>query len=128
MPRNVLAFARAARPGRLPAIGWSSARLRWSRSQIIGFCNIGLPTRGAQLSRLYLPPTYIGRGIGRRLLERGEAFMRTRRLPSYYCFVHKDNELGKRFYLRHGFRHHLESDQNDEWYMEKQLTEDQVMP
>ena len=96
--------------------------------QIIGFCNIGLSTRGAQLFRIYLRPAYIGRGIASTLLERGEGFICTRRFPSYYCFVHKDNELGKRFYLRHGFRHHLESDQNDEWYMEKQLTEDQAMP
>ena len=90
--------------------------------QIIGFCNIGMTTRGAELFRIYLRPASIGRGIGSTLLERGEGFLRTREFPTYYCFVHKDNELGRRFYLRHGFRHRPESDQNDEWYMEKQLT------
>jgi ribosomal protein S18 acetylase RimI-like enzyme len=90
--------------------------------RIIGFCNIGMTARGAELFRIYLRPAYIGRGIGSTLLERGEGFMRTCEFPTYYCFVHKDNELGKRFYLRHGFRHRPESDQNDEWYMEKQLT------
>jgi ribosomal protein S18 acetylase RimI-like enzyme len=90
--------------------------------QIIGFCNIGLAARAAELFRIYLRPSYIGCGIGSTLLERGEGSMRTRGFPTYYCFVHKDNELGKRFYLRHGFRHRPESDQNDEWHMEKQLT------
>jgi ribosomal protein S18 acetylase RimI-like enzyme len=90
--------------------------------QIIGFCNIGMTARGAELFRIYLRPAYIGRRIGSTLLERGEGFLQTRGFPTYYCFVHKDNELGKRFYLRHGFRHRPESDQNEEWYMEKQLT------
>jgi len=90
--------------------------------QVIGFCNIGMSARGAQLFRIYLRPAYIGDGIGRTLLERGERFVQTRGLSSYCCFVHKDNELGKRFYLRRGFRHRPESDQNEEWYMEKQLT------
>jgi ribosomal protein S18 acetylase RimI-like enzyme len=90
--------------------------------RIMGFCNIGMTARGAELFRIYLRPAYIGRGSGSTLLERGEGFVRTRGFQAYYCFVHKDNELGKRFYLRHGFHHCPESDQHDEWYMEKQLT------
>jgi ribosomal protein S18 acetylase RimI-like enzyme len=89
--------------------------------QIIGFCNIGPTSRGAELFRIYLTPAYIGKGIGRRLLERGEQFVRARGFPSYYCFVHKDNELGKDFYARRGFRHVPGSDRDDEWYMEKTL-------
>jgi len=96
--------------------------------QIIGFCNIGPSAHGAQLFRIYLRPAYIGRGIGSALLTRGESFVHTRGFVSYYCFVHKDNELGKRLYLRHGFRHHPAFDQSDEWYMEKQISGDQVMP
>jgi diamine N-acetyltransferase len=90
--------------------------------RIIGFCNIGVTPRGAELFRIYLRPAYIGMGVGSGLLERGEHFLRTRRVPSYHCFVHKDNELGKRFYLRRGFRHLSDSDRNDEWYMEKVLS------
>jgi len=90
--------------------------------RIIGFCNIGATGRGAELFRIYLRPAFIGTGVGSGLLERGEHFVRTRGFPSYYCFVHKDNELGKRFYLRQGFRHLPGSDQDDEWYMEKTLS------
>ena len=42
-------------------------------------------------------------------------------LSTYFCFVHQDNELGKRFYLRNSFRHITEKDHDDEWYMEKAL-------
>jgi ribosomal protein S18 acetylase RimI-like enzyme len=90
--------------------------------QLIGFCHMGPAARGAELFRIYLRPASIGCGIGSALLERGERFLRTQGFPTYSCFVHKDNELGKRFYLRHGFRHRPESDQHDEWYMEKPLT------
>lgn len=90
--------------------------------RVIGFCNIGVTARGAQLARIYLRPASIGYGIGRTLLERGERFVQARGFATYSCFVHKDNELGKGFYLRQGFCHCPESDQNDEWYMEKRIT------
>src|SRR5262245_38722378 len=61
--------------------------------RIVGFCNIGVTARGAELFRIYLRPAYIGSGVGSRLLARGEQFVRTGRFPSYHCFVHKDNEL-----------------------------------
>ncbi|MDW8234901.1 MAG: GNAT family N-acetyltransferase, partial [Roseiflexaceae bacterium] len=77
---------------------------------------------GAQLFRIYLLPTYIGRGIGSGLLQRGEAFLRDQGVDSYFCYVHKDNELGKRFYLRQGFVHRAGLDRDDEWYMEKRLS------
>jgi GNAT superfamily N-acetyltransferase len=89
--------------------------------QIIGFCNIGVTSRGAELFRIYLTPEYIGTGIGSTFLERGEQFVRARGFPSYYCYVHKDNELGKRFHTRQGFQHIPRADRDDEWYMEKTL-------
>jgi GNAT superfamily N-acetyltransferase len=90
--------------------------------RIVGFCHIGVTPRGAELFRIYLRPSYIGTGVGSGLLERGEQFLRTRRVSSYHCFVHKDNEHGKRFYLRRGFRHVPGLDRDEEWYMEKVLS------
>ena len=91
------------------------------QATIAGFCHIGLAEEAAVLYRIYLDPAYIGRGVGGRLLELGEAFVRAHGLPTLCCFVHSANELGKRFYLRHGFRHQPERDHDDEWYMEKDL-------
>jgi hypothetical protein len=48
--------------------------------------------------------------------------LRAARVNVYSCYVHKGNELGKRFYLRQGFEHRPERDRGDEWYMEKKLS------
>ena len=90
-------------------------------SMIVGFCNVGVIEPGAQLLRIYLRPAYIGQGLGRQLLQRAEAFVVAQGLSALFCFVHRDNELGKRFYLRNSFRHITEKDRDDEWYMEKAL-------
>lgn len=91
-------------------------------SKLVGFCNIGIDGPVAKLYRIYLLPDYIGQGLGRRLLERGETFLLEHGLNAYFCFVHKDNEIGKRFYLRSGFEHIAENDHADEWYMEKKMS------
>ncbi len=90
-------------------------------SKIVGFCNIGLIEQRAQLLRIYLLPPYIGQGLGRKLLQLGEEFVVSRGISTFFCYVHKDNGLGKGFYLRNGFRHVAEKDNEDEWYMEKTL-------
>jgi ribosomal protein S18 acetylase RimI-like enzyme len=91
------------------------------QSNVIGFCNIGIHRNIAELYRIYLLPRYIGRGIGKNLLQRGESFLQAHRIDTYFCFVHKDNELGKQFYLRNGFQHIPIRDQDDEWYMQKSM-------
>ena len=68
-------------------------------------------------------PEFIGQGIGGLLLARGEQYLRKQGFSSYFCFVHSANEAGKRFYEKQGFQHVAERDDNDEWFMEKQLSE-----
>jgi ribosomal protein S18 acetylase RimI-like enzyme len=91
-------------------------------SKVIGFCNIGITKQGAELYRIYLLPAFIGQGIGRRLLERGEEFVVKHGMDLYFCFVHKNNEIGKQFYLKYGFKHISAKDKDDEWFMEKSLS------
>ena len=90
-------------------------------SKIIGLCNIGINKEGAELYRIYLLPTYIGQGIGKRLLELGEAFVLENKTNTISCFVHKNNKIGIRFYLNSSFKHIPEKDKDDKWYMEKGL-------
>lgn len=92
--------------------------------KVIGFCNIGINKQSAQLYRIYLLPGFIGQGIGQRLLSLGEAFVIEHGIDSYFCFVHKNNEIGRRFYLHSGFKHISEKDKDDEWFMEKRLSID----
>jgi len=93
-------------------------------TKIVGFCHIGFSPRGVELFRIYLLPSFIGQGIGRTLLDMGERFLKQKAITCYFCYVHKDNELGKQFYLKRGFRHIAANDQGDEWYMEKELVAD----
>ena len=91
------------------------------KSKLIGFCNIGIHDQKAELYRIYLLPLFIGQGIGRRFLELGETFVMDHGVNVYSCVVHKNNEIGKQFYLHCGFKHILEKDRDDEWFMEKKL-------
>ena len=95
-------------------------------SKIIGFCNIGIDKQNAELFRIYLLPTFIGKGLGHKLLELGEAFLVQHGIDSYFCFVHKNNEIGKQFYIRSGFKHNSEKDKDEEWFMEKRLSESRM--
>jgi ribosomal protein S18 acetylase RimI-like enzyme len=92
-------------------------------SRVIGYCHIGIHEQTAQLYRIYLLPAYIGQGIGKKLLRRGESFLLGHRINTYSCFVHQDNEIGKRFYSRAGFQHIPEKDRDDEWYMQKRIAD-----
>lgn len=89
--------------------------------KVVGFCNLGSTAHGAELWRIYLLPTYVGRGIGAALLARGEDFLRAQGIVSYRCFVHRANQRGQQFYARQGFRRVPEHDREDEWCLEKQL-------
>ena len=90
-------------------------------AEVVGFCHMGERDHGMELFRLYLLPAYIGKGVGRQLLERGEAFLVAQGVLHYCCFVQQNNALGQRFYLRQGFYHVPEFDQGDNRYMKKQL-------
>src|SRR5215813_4337201 len=94
-----------------------------SQSSVVGFCHIAATRHGMELLRIYVRPSYIGQGIGRALLQQGEDFIKAQDYSTYCCFVHKENDLGKNFYVRNGFTHIREKDGAEEWYMEKRLGE-----
>ncbi len=86
--------------------------------RVVGYANGGRRTRpwgspfrkaqvrnlrlGWELFRIYLFPEYIGKGIGRRLLLRWEAFLRQNGVRGYTVYVHSRNKMGKDFYRRSG--------------------------
>ena len=88
---------------------------------IVGFCQIGQTPQGAELFRIYLLPDCVGQGVGSRLLAAGEQYLRRHGYDRYGCYVHRANEIGKRFYAKQGFRHVPERDRDDEYRMEKRL-------
>ena len=90
-------------------------------NQIIGFCNIADGGQGMRILRIYLLPDYFRKGIGKKLLELGEGFIKSKNVRKYFCFVNEKNEIGINFYEKNGFIHMLERDKEGEWYMEKSL-------
>ena len=91
------------------------------KPHVVGFCHIGDRGSGMELFRIYLKPNYIGQGIGEKLLSFGESFVKSKGLHKYFCFVHKKNKIGIKFYLKNNFKHIQEKDEANEWYMEKKL-------
>jgi ribosomal-protein-alanine N-acetyltransferase len=90
---------------------------RW----VVGFCNYGPGAQGVQLYRVYVAPAYWRAGLGGRFIASMEDDLRRRGAAEYYCFVHEHNEIGKAFYLTHGFAHQAARDQSDEWCMVRRL-------
>ena len=83
----------------------------------IGFANYWEEERNGKkliLFRLYVYPSYIGLGIGSRLLNKVEEFVKKNQKEEYFCFVHKQNELGRKFYERKGFFRFPDNDREDE--------------
>lgn len=87
-------------------------------SRIVGFCSVGLTPEGPRLYRIYLLPEYMGKGIGKKLLDKGKEFIKSKGENRLFCLVHNKNKSGINFYLRNDFDHVQEYDQKDEWYME----------
>ena len=102
-------------------VGQQFFHVALAQSSVVGFCHIAKTKQGMELLRIYLRPAHIGKGVGRALLRHGEEFIKSQGYHSYFCFVHKDNELGKNFYLTNGFTHLVENDREDDWHMEKRL-------
>lgn len=88
---------------------------------VVGFSHAGYGPRGAELYRIYLRPAWWGSGVGDLLLQRTELWLRDEGYPGYGCFVHADNQVGRRFYTRHAFRHLAEHDDGDHLFMWKEL-------
>ncbi|WP_243383123.1 GNAT family N-acetyltransferase [Geothrix alkalitolerans] len=60
-------------------------------------------TEAWQVQKLYVDPDLIQSGIGQRLMQAGEAAMRTRNAPSAWLVVYKGNARAIRFYRGLGY-------------------------
>ncbi len=71
--------------------------------RVVGYSHIGRGRIGWELLRIYLLPQYIGKGVGKKLLQLGETFLKCKKARTYFVTSHKRNRLGIEFYLRNGF-------------------------
>jgi ribosomal protein S18 acetylase RimI-like enzyme len=56
-----------------------------------------------EISTLYVQPRHHGRGVGKRLLERGLAYAQALRAPSVWLTTNSGNTPAFAFYLKQGF-------------------------
>ena len=92
------------------------------KGKIIGYSNAGRGDWGWELYRIYLLPEYIGKGIGKKLLQLSEDFLRSKKADKYHCYVYKKNKVGLDFYKRNGFVKLKGKDKNkNEICLEKKL-------
>lgn len=98
------------------------------RKEVIGFCHIAIRGSKGEILRLYLDKDYIRKGIGKKLLLKGEHFLKSKQCRKCFTFVNMHNKIGSDFYIRNKFKHIKEKDKEDEsktgkvlWYMEKEL-------
>ncbi|MHA2027764.1 MAG: N-acetyltransferase family protein [Candidatus Kariarchaeaceae archaeon] len=74
------------------------------------------------ISRIYLLPEYIGKGIGSKLLTKSEEWIQAKGFNKYYLYVHKDNKIGLNFYMRQGFTLVEQANEDDEILIKKHIT------
>jgi ribosomal protein S18 acetylase RimI-like enzyme len=93
-----------------------------TENEVVGFLMMR-PDRNhvPMVWRFYVSPHHQRQGIGTALLARLENHLRAYHETHYMLGVQQDNEIGKAFYLKHGFVHVAEKDFEDEWWMEKRI-------
>lgn len=93
--------------------GIISFNLAKVRGKIVGFCHIGKKDE-VVLFRIYLLPEWMGKGIGRMLLDEGEKWVTETKAKEYATTVQKKNTTGIRFYEKNGFIRDDSLDKDDE--------------
>jgi ribosomal protein S18 acetylase RimI-like enzyme len=63
----------------------------------------------------------MGKGIGKKLLQLGEKFLRTKKANRYVVCAHRKNRRALEFYVRNGFARTPRKDRKGEVYLEKKL-------
>jgi ribosomal protein S18 acetylase RimI-like enzyme len=77
---------------------------------IVGYAHVG-KTKGVwELLRIYVDPDLIGRGIGKKLLNKVELFLKSKNARKYIAHPHISNPIAINFYIKNGFYHHLKGD------------------
>ncbi|MBU0635930.1 GNAT family N-acetyltransferase [Candidatus Micrarchaeota archaeon] len=101
--------------------------LSFENQKLIGFCHVAKKGNQGELCKLYIELNRIKKGIGSKLLSKGEQFLKKKSVKKYFTFVNKHNKIGIKFYLQKGFNRVLKKDKDDEFepkallYMEKRL-------
>ena len=71
--------------------------------EIVGYTKLKLEERPIQLQKIYLHPAFLGRGIGKALLERSKDIVREAGANKLWLAVEEQNQNAIAFYQRTGW-------------------------
>lgn len=75
-----------------------------SKSKMIGYAHVGLKNNKWELFRIYLNPSYIGKGVGSKLINYIEKFLKSKKAKKYIVYPHARNKIAITFYYKAGFQ------------------------
>lgn len=81
---------------------------------IVGYANVLEGEDGWELMRIYVDPDRIRQGIGKRLIDRIESYLKENGVDRYIAHPHSDNPLAINFYVKMGFERDPEGDRGDD--------------
>ncbi|MEX2690289.1 MAG: GNAT family N-acetyltransferase [Candidatus Njordarchaeales archaeon] len=58
----------------------------------------------AQIGYIFTNPDFWGQGIGRKMVEYVEKYLRNEKIKSIWAVVEKNNERSKRLFINHGYK------------------------
>ena len=99
---------------------------------LAGAAVLALMVDHGELCNLMVPPRYLGKRVGRKLLEHCLEVARQRRLTRIYLEVRRSNQRAIRFYRRNGFEivsrrgNYYRDPPEDAWVMKRQAPDDQT--
>jgi ribosomal protein S18 acetylase RimI-like enzyme len=71
--------------------------------EVVGYQSSSISYLYAEVTRLYVLPKHIGKGLGTALLNEAEKFFQQNGFKVYHVKVHRENTLGQNFYERKHF-------------------------
>jgi ribosomal protein S18 acetylase RimI-like enzyme len=90
-------------------------------NSVVGISELTHTRKGWELLRIYVLPRYMGKGIGKKLLQLGEKFLALRKVRRYHVFAIRKNRPAVKFYIRNGFTRDPAKDRKGEVCLEKRL-------
>ena len=97
---------------------------------LVGAAVLALMVDHGELCNLMVPPRYLGKRVGRKLLERCLEVARHRQLTRVFLEVRHSNHRAIRFYRRNGFqivsrrKSYYRDPAEDAWVMEREVPAD----
>ncbi len=74
-----------------------------TESGLIGYCIVSVKGKVGEIDSVYISPQYRGEGIGEKLINNAESWLKTQNIIKIHIAVAQGNEAVFPFYNKHGY-------------------------